>query len=187
SPTTAADVVADLSADVDVVLDGGPCRVGVESTIVDCARLDQPHARPAILRVGGVSREQVEELLGHTVDVRTGGETRAPGALDSHYAPNARVVLVADEHLASRAAAEIAAGQRVGVLASKPPDFLDDAVVVVGTPADADEYARTLYRNLRDADERGLDVVLAVVPTDVGIGAAVADRLRRAARRDARR
>ena len=185
SPTTATDVVADLGdslrAGVDVVLDGGPCRVGVESTIVDCARLDQPGARPAILRVGGISRERVEELLGYAVDVRTGGETRAPGTLASHYAPNARVVVVADEELSSRASAEIAAGRRVGVLASKVPDFLDDAVVVIGTPADADEYARTLYRCLRDADARALDVVLAVAPAEVGIGAAVADRLRRAA------
>ena len=84
SPTTADDVRADLGADVDVVLDGGPSRVGVESTIVDCSG-----AEPAILRVGGISREKIEEIVGRPVPVRDRGEVRAPGTLASHYAPRA--------------------------------------------------------------------------------------------------
>ena len=67
------------------------------------------------------------------------------------------------------------------MLALKVPDFLDDAVVVIGKPADTDAYAHSLYRYLRDTDAQSLDVVLAVAPAEVGIGAAVADRLRRAA------
>ena len=89
SPTTAEDVRADLGDDVDVVLDGGPSRVGVESTIVDCSG-----AEPAILRVGGISRERIEEIAGRPVPVRDQGEVRAPGTLASHYAPRARVVAV---------------------------------------------------------------------------------------------
>ena len=87
SPTTAADVRADLGDEVDLVLDGGPCRVGVESTIVDCSG-----SRPAILRIGGVSRSRVEGLLGVDVPVLSDGDgreggVRAPGTLASHYAP----------------------------------------------------------------------------------------------------
>ncbi len=82
SPTTALDVRADLGVDVDLVLDGGPCRVGVESTIVDCTT-----SEPAILRLGGIAREHIEDLLGRDVPVRSDGAVRAPGTLASHYAP----------------------------------------------------------------------------------------------------
>jgi L-threonylcarbamoyladenylate synthase len=73
------------------------------------------------------------------------------------------------------------AGARVGVVAPKLPHDLPAGAVVVGVPADVDEYARSLYRLLREADAHGLDVLLAVTPPEVGIGAAIADRLRRAA------
>jgi L-threonylcarbamoyladenylate synthase len=177
SPTTADDVRADLGVDVDLVLDGGPCRIGVESTIVDCSS-----GVPAILRVGGVARERIESLLGRAVPVRTQG-VRAPGSLPSHYAPDARVVVVEQDALAEVARAELACGARVGVLAAKLPDGLSEAAVVLGTPTDAEEYARVLYACLREADRRALQVVLAVAPAELGVGAAVADRLRRAAHR----
>jgi L-threonylcarbamoyladenylate synthase len=176
SPTTATDVRADLDGDVDVVLDDGPCRVGVESTIVDCSR-----PTPAILRLGGVPRERVEELLGAPVPLLDTGEVRAPGTLSAHYAPRARVEIVAHANLAACAATELRAGARVGVLALDVPAGLDARVAVVGAPADPEAYAHGLYRFLRDADAQGLDVVLAVAPPATGIGAAVADRLRRAA------
>jgi L-threonylcarbamoyladenylate synthase len=176
SPTTADDVRADLGDDVDVVLDGGPCRVGVESTIVDCTS-----AEPAILRLGGVPRERIEELLGRAVPVRAAGDVRAPGTLASHYAPRARVLLVDADALVREATDALARHARVGVLGEKLPTDLPDGVVVLAQPDDADDYARHLYRHLRAADAQGLDTVLAVVPADVGIGAAVADRLRRAA------
>ncbi len=82
SPTTAADVRADLGTEVDIVLDDGPCRVGLESTIVDCSR-----PAPAILRLGGVPRERIDELVGERVPVLDRGEVRAPGTLSAHYAP----------------------------------------------------------------------------------------------------
>jgi L-threonylcarbamoyladenylate synthase len=174
SPTTAADVWADLGDDVDVVLDGGPCRVGVESTIVDCSR-----AEPAILRLGGVSRGRVEEILGGAVPVLDTGVVRAPGTLESHYAPRARVELANANEVAERASAALDQGDSVGVIGVEVDD---GRVVVLGVPADDEAYAHDLYRMLRDADERGLDRVLAVVPHGGGLGAAVADRLRRAAR-----
>jgi L-threonylcarbamoyladenylate synthase len=162
SPTTARHVRDDLGADVDLVLDGGSCAVGVESTIVDVTG-----AEPVLLRVGGISEERLAALVGARLARRTAGEVAAPGTLESHYAPVARVELVSAAELAARAECLRAAGLSVGVL---------DA------PGDAGEYARGLYRGLRALDRRGVDVILAVLPADTeGIGAAVADRLRRAA------
>ena len=175
SPTRASDVRADLGGDVDVVLDGGPCIVGVESTIVDCT------SEPVILRPGGVTTERIEELAGRPVPVRGDQVGGAPGTLPSHYSPLARVVIAGAADVAARASRELASGRRVGVLAEKRPDALPAGAVVLESPRDADDYARVLYARLRAADDAGLDVVLAVPPVPVGIGTAVADRLRRAA------
>jgi len=162
SPTTAQHVRDDLGGDVDLVLDGGPCTVGVESTIVDVTG-----AEPVILRVGGIGAHQLAAVVGRQPAYRTSGEIAAPGTLASHYAPRARVELVTEEELDERARQLRAEGQAVGSL---------DA------PADAADYAHVLYQRLRELDARGVDVILAVPPSDTeGIGAAVADRLRRAA------
>ena len=162
SPTTAQHVRDDLDGDVDMVLDGGPCTVGVESTIVDVTG-----AEPLVLRVGGIGEERLARLVGKRLARRTEGEVAAPGTLESHYAPEARVELVRVDELDARAGCLRAAGLAVGVL---------DA------PDDVREYARGLYRELRELDRRRVDVILAVAPADTeGIGAAVADRLRRAA------
>lgn len=162
SPTTAQHVRDDLGDDVDFVLDGGPSAVGVESTIVDVSG-----PKPLILRVGGIGAEQLAEVNGCALAYRTDGAIAAPGTLASHYAPNARVELLEARMLEIRAAQLRADGLSVGILAA---------------PADVDDYARVLYQRLRALDRRGVDVILAVAPTDgAGIGAAVADRLRRAA------
>jgi L-threonylcarbamoyladenylate synthase len=178
SPTTAGDVRADLGDDVEVVLDDGPCPVGVESTIVDCTGDEL-----VILRPGGVTRERVEEVSGRAVGVRGDGLTRAPGTLKSHYAPEATVLVVDRDELARRATALLAAGRRVAVLAPGPVLALPTDVVVLDGPADSDDYARILYARLREVDRRGVDVLLAVLPPDAGVGVAVGDRLRRAAGR----
>jgi L-threonylcarbamoyladenylate synthase len=162
SPTTAAHVHDDLGADVDLVLDGGACAVGVESTIVDVTG-----AEPVVLRVGGVSELRLAEVVGAPLGRRTGGEVAAPGTLAVHYAPKARVELVDADRMQDRAAALRAQGTIVGLLEA---------------PGDAADYARVLYQRLREIDGEGVDVILAVLPADTGdIGAAVADRLRRAA------
>jgi L-threonylcarbamoyladenylate synthase len=179
SPTTADDVRADLGDDVDVVLDDGPCTVGVESTIVDCTGDEL-----VILRPGGVTRELVEKVSAQKVVVGRDGLTRAPGTLKSHYAPEATVLVVDRDDLAARATALLAADQRVAVLAPGPVPALPADVVVLDGPADSDEYARVLYARLREVDRRGVDVLLAVPPPDAGVGVAVGDRLRRAAGRE---
>ncbi len=173
SPTTAADVRADLGEDVDLVLDGGPCRVGVESTIVDCTGDEV-----VVLRPGGVPVEVLEGVLGAPVARRAGpGAPAAPGTHSSHYKPRAQVVLAVtvDEAL-SRAAA---AGGRVGVLLPRPVEVPEGLSLLVADE-DPDGYARVLYARLRRADELGLALLVAVPPAEHGLGAAVVDRLRRA-------
>jgi len=155
SPTTAAHVWAELGAQMPV-LDGGPCAVGVESTILD---LSQP--QPALLRPGGVPVEALEAQLG---PIARGGATRAPGTLAAHYAPHTALRL--SDVPEAEAAALRDQGLRVAVLS-----FGDDAA-----------YARALYAELRRLDALGVDVLVAARPGRQGIGAAVADRLARAAR-----
>jgi L-threonylcarbamoyladenylate synthase len=179
SPTTADDVRADLDDDVDLVLDDGPCTVGVESTIVDCTGDE-----PAILRLGGVPQERVEELVGARVTLSTQGEVSAPGTTPVHYAPDTRVVLVDADHLTARAQSLVDAGFLVGVLGLEAPPDLPPAAVVLDTPHDVPEYARVLYARLREADRLGLDALLVVPPPAKGLGAAVVDRVRRAAARE---
>ncbi len=175
SPTRAEHVVADLGGDVDLVLDGGPCRVGVESTIVEV--LDD-HVR--VLRSGDVTAAHLAAVLGRPVDVDVDGPARAPGMLAAHYAPRARVVLA--EHGLPEVVTElVSAGRRVGVLAERIEGELPGPVVDLGAVGDPDGYARHLYERLRAADALGLDVVVAVPPAPEGIGLAVRDRLARAA------
>ncbi len=177
SPTTAAHVWADLGDDIDVVLDGGPCVVGVESTIVDVSR-----EVPGILRVGGITEERIAEVAGAPLERRTGGEVAAPGTFTSHYSPVARVEVLARHELARRSRELVDSGRLVAVLVSDPvPGDLARGVLVLEPPRDVEEYARVLYARLRDADEQRCDYVLAVAPPDAGVGTAVNDRLRRAA------
>jgi L-threonylcarbamoyladenylate synthase len=157
SPTTAAHVRADLDGDVAVVLDGGPCAIGVESTIVDCT-VDPP----MLLRAGGVPVEILESVLGSPL-AATAGPPRAPGMHESHYAPRCAVEVAGTvEEAYERAAA------RVGV------EVLDPGPDVVA-------YAHHLYAWLRDADARGVGTLVVVAPPATGLGAAVRDRLRKAA------
>ncbi len=181
SPTTAAHVHADLGADVDVILDGGPARVGVESTVVDCTEDE-----PLVLRQGALTPGDLEAILGHAVELRTDGSRAAPGTLDAHYAPDAQIVLVTSDDVGPRAAELVARGQRVGVLTQQPDVRVPHEVEVLDVPADINDFARQLYALLRNADRRGLDVLLVVPPPPIGLGAAVTDRLTRAAARPGR-
>ncbi|HEY6533764.1 MAG TPA: L-threonylcarbamoyladenylate synthase [Acidimicrobiales bacterium] len=181
SPTTAADVVSDLGDAVDLVLDGGPCRVGVESTIVDLTG-----GEPVLLRPGGVAIERLTEVLGREPNRLEGPApergARAPGMLASHYAPKARVV-VADEASVVAVAAEAVstAVGRVGVLAPTVTDGLGPEIVELEPAGGPEEYARLLYARLRQADRLQIEILVCVPPPARGVGVAVADRLSRAA------
>jgi L-threonylcarbamoyladenylate synthase len=183
SPTTAQAVRDDLGTDVDMVLDGGPCRVGVESTIVDCTGDEL-----VVLRPGGITAERLREVLGYDVPMATRASTRAPGTLPAHYAPLASVELVARGDVAARAAAHAGEGRRVGVLSPAPaPRSIAHVDAVLDSPRDVDEFASVLYTRLREADALQLDVLLVVPPAPHGVGEAVVDRLRRAAAAATRR
>jgi L-threonylcarbamoyladenylate synthase len=170
SPTTARHVVDDLAGLLqpgrDLVLDGGPCRIGVESTIVDLTV-----SPPQVLRAGAIDASEISRLIDAPIsDAR--GPRRASGMLAAHYEPDCRVLLAA-----SRAEADAIADEqrsddlRVGVL-----DRTDDLVIA----------AQRLYADLRDADRRRLDVVVVVLPPPAGIGLAIRDRLTKAAAGGAR-
>ena len=177
SPTTAAHVVDELDGLVDVILDGGPCQVGLESTIVDLSS-----GQPRILRPGGITEEQIAEVLGGQPAAATSRAPRVSGSLESHYAPRAMVELVPVDGLEQRAAALAASGLRVAVLArTDEASRFCSSVVLLPAPQDPREYARQLYALLRQADAAGCDVILATLPEGEGIAAAIADRLRKAA------
>jgi L-threonylcarbamoyladenylate synthase len=186
SPTTAAHVVADLGDDVDLVLDGGPCAVGVESTIVDLSG-----ARPEVLRTGAVSASQLSSLLGAEVVTWSGdGDARAPGMLASHYAPHAAVLVIDEVGAAAVVTRRIPEVGLVAVLASTTGQLdavraalvgFDDRLVDLEPVGDADGFAHELYDRLRQVDRLGCAAVIVVAPPPEGIGVAVRDRLTRAA------
>jgi L-threonylcarbamoyladenylate synthase len=165
SPTTAEHVLSDLAGDLepgrDAILDGGPCPVGVESTIVDLTT-----SPPQVLRAGAIDADTVEQILSMPV-AGAGGPSRASGMLVAHYAPDCEVVLATDASDATRLAGQrTERGEIVGVL-----DRTDDLV----------EAARMLYADLRAADADGLDTLVVVMPPPLGLGHALGDRLRKAA------
>ncbi len=177
SPTTADHVRAELGDAVGFVLDGGPCGVGVESTIVDVTG-----DVPGILRPGGVTREDLEAVLGRPVTVPSASHVRVPGQHPFHYAPRARVVLAEPEKAVAEAELAQQRGHRVGLLL--PPALAGAPVkahAVVTVPASMPAYARGLYGLLREFDRRGCDLVIASLPAEEGLGLAIANRLRRAA------
>ncbi len=175
SPTTAAHVQADLGDAADLILDGGPCAVGIESTIVDLSG-----ARPVLLRPGGVCREDLEKVLGQPVEPASASGVRAPGTLVSHYAPRAEVVLCGPGEIGRR----VKAALRSRRVAAWGGEVDAPGVVRFPQPESAAAWARDLYATLREADRLGIDILFVTLPGEKGLGLAVADRLRKAAARD---
>ena len=172
SPTTAQHVHEDLGADVGLVVDGGPCGVGIESTIVDVSR-----GTPVLLRPGGISRAELEAALGSPVALPDAEAPRVSGSLAAHYAPRTPARLVSSEALE----AEIARlGPTAGVLAFSGPD--DRVDFWLRMPRDPAAYAQKLYAALRELDSTGCALLLIESPPAVPEWQAVLDRLRRAAR-----
>jgi len=166
SPTTAQAVSDELSVYLgisDVILDGGACAVGVESTIIDCTG-----DVPKILRPGAITEEMIEHSTGLDVLDADGVAIRVSGSLESHYSPIAKVVLdqspLAGQGFIAMADVASAAG-----------------VIRLASPTTHDEFARVLYSALRAADEQGLSTVVVAQPEGNGIAIAIRDRLMRAA------
>jgi L-threonylcarbamoyladenylate synthase len=172
SPTTAQHVREDLGGDVDLVLDGGPCGVGIESTIVDLSR-----SAPVLLRPGGVSPAEIESVLGESIAAPDAEAPRVSGSLAAHYAPLTPSRLVASAELD----AEIARlGSKASVMAFSAPD--DRVDFWLRMPADPAAYAQKLYAALRELDTSGAALLLIETPPAAPEWQAVLDRLRRAAR-----
>ena len=158
SPTTAQHVLDDLGVGVDYILDGGPCRVGVESTIVDCSL-----EVPVVLRPGGITSEAIESLVAlNNID---SGSSRAPGMLLAHYAPLCEVVLVENTPEAE---------ELVGDAESMKYRILDASI-------DPTSFASAMYSLLRQCDLDGIQKLVVVQPEPIGIGLAIRDRLTKAA------
>lgn len=168
SPTTARHVAAELGQAVALVLDGGPCPVGVESTVVDLT--GSGGAR--LLRPGGLSRERLEELIGPLGEAETAAvRPLSPGQLESHYAPLLPVRLDAAEVAPDEALLAFGPAPHPGALAT----------LNLSPAGDLDEAARNLFAMLRELDRSGARRI-AVMPVPArGLGEAIGDRLRRAA------
>lgn len=165
SPTCANDVLTELSnylAPADLVLDGGPSEVGVESTIVDCTK-----SVPVILRPGGVTAAMIDELL--QIQIKSmyksdSNQIKAPGLLQSHYAPMAKVFL------------DVKANPGDGFIAlAKIPT--PEGAIRLASPKNNNEYAQLLYQALRLADTKQLTNVIVIAPTGDDLAVAICDRL----------
>jgi L-threonylcarbamoyladenylate synthase len=177
SPTTAAHVRDELGAAVSMILDGGPCAVGIESTILD---LSGDRAR--ILRPGMLDAAAIAAVLGHPPAL--GAERSSPrvsGALETHYAPATELRLVAAGDLVRALRVGLAAGRHIAVLAD--PQLLRDHPGIACHPASPDpvRFAHDLYAALRELDALGGDLILVAAPPEEEAWWAVNDRLRRAA------
>ena len=191
SPTTAAAVFADMDGKIPLILDGGPCRFGVESTIVDCTG-----ERAEILRPGAITREMLAEVLGELAPppiLREEEAPRAPGMKYTHYAPLAPLTLIdaPREKLYDAFCVAVSEakenGKRPGVIVSRelaerlstllPPE----RIAVYGGEYDLSAMAANLYESLRYFDDADADVLFAETVEEAGLGVAIMNRLKKAA------
>ena len=174
SPTRCADARADLGDAVAVYLDGGPTRVGLESTIVDLTG-----ERPALLRPGGVAREAIEAIVGPLAAAPRSDRPLAPGMKYRHYAPATPLRLLASAEV-KQAYADAAAQDKAWIVSSEL-GVDGPNVHVVGGRDDPEAWARRIFALLRDLDREGHGAIVVEGIPEKGLGAAVMDRLRKAA------
>lgn len=184
SPTTAAHVYEDLNGKIAGIVDGGSTGVGVESTVLDCTT-----EIPMILRPGGVTREQLEEIIGNVaVDPaieEDGQAPKSPGLKYKHYAPKAKLSLVEGSSLflQQQVSKEKAMNKKVGVLTTieNQGKYQADVILPCGTVEDLTTVAQHLYEVLRKFDEYELDVIFSETFSEEGVGKAIMNRLTKAA------
>jgi L-threonylcarbamoyladenylate synthase len=174
SPTSADHVKEQLGDKVDVILDGGKCQIGVESTIIDLAGEE-----PTILRLGGLPLEEIEKTIGRVRVSTSNSRPRSPGQLPCHYSPRTPIKILDKKNLRVN-------GKRKGLLAFKtlPKDHSFEVVEVLSPKGDLREAAANLFSCLHRLDKAKLDVIYAEPVPEVGLGRAIMDRLRRASMRD---
>jgi len=172
SPTCAEHVRRDLGADVDLILDGGACEIGIESTIVDVSR-----GKPVVLRPGRISEDDITRALGFPPATPDPGAPRAPGTLQSHYAPRKPLRLVASREWDLRVRGK-STGR--GVMAFRPRPAGDASAIWIEAPVDPGRYGHDLYANLRALDSSARDEILVEEPPASAEWTAIRDRLNRA-------
>ncbi len=173
SPTTAEHVKEQLGDRVPIILDGGPCAIGVESTIL---KMSDP---PVLLRPGGLPLEDIEREIGKvTIANPVGSAPEAPGQLKSHYSPHAPLFLVQDQLAFPK-------NKKIGYLAFQkpPPNIKVDKIEVLSATGDLREAAANLFLCLHRLDDARVDVVFAEPVPDKGLGRAIMNRLQKAAAR----
>ncbi|MCS6290485.1 MAG: threonylcarbamoyl-AMP synthase [Nitrospira sp.] len=173
SPTCAQHVVDGLGARVDLVLDGGPCPLGVESTIASMVG-----SWPELLRPGSITLEEIREVVGSVVRAGVGLTTAAPGQLVRHYATRTPLTILA----AHKVRSVVPLGERAGLLAMTPPRHRDNGyctIEVLSPSGDLREAAKNLFAALRRLDAQGFDRLYAEPCDEQGLGLAIMDRLRR--------
>ena len=176
SPTTADHVREELGDSVPLILNGGPCAVGIESTIIGCSR-----GEPVVLRPGHISPRHLEAVLGRRPAIETAdGAPRVSGSLAAHYAPQTPMRLVASERLLDFINAQRHKGDRCGVIGHSQPPQAGMPHLWRMLPADPVGYAHDLYAALREMDHAGVSLIAVEALPDQPAWAAVADRLRRA-------
>lgn len=185
SPTTAQDVLADMRGRLPLILDGGPCAVGVESTVISVVG-----EHPTLLRPGHITLEQLEAALGEEVRIspaileklKDGEVARSPGMKYKHYAPKASITILQGSLDRFRAYVEAHRAEHPACLCFTGEDaLLDFPCVCYGREGDGDDQARHLFRCLRALDEQGDRIVYARCPEKDGVSMAVYNRLIRAA------
>jgi L-threonylcarbamoyladenylate synthase len=171
SPTRPEHVEEQLGSKIAYILDGGPCNIGVESTIVGFE-----NDKPVILRLGGIAKEDIESIIGK-VDVRTysSSNPKAPGQLLSHYAPRKNLILGDLNELRAKHA------DKVTAILSFQKDFQAPFQFILSPGGQVNEAAQNLFLALRVLDKMPVDLILAEPVPDIGLGQAINDRLRRAA------
>lgn len=173
SPTSAEHVREQLGGKVDLILDGGKCPVGVESTVVSLAE-----EKPLLLRPGGLTLEDIENVIGKVeIAPPTSARPQSPGQLPRHYSPRTPVEILTGKDRSERKEG------KVGLLAFTPPSQKGDyeVVEVLSSTGDLVEAAANLFSCLHRLDRAGLDVIYAEPVPEVGLGRAIMDRLRKAA------
>lgn len=180
SPTRAADVAASIGdrlSEHDLILDGGSCDVGVESTIVDLSG-----SQPRLLRPGGIARQAIERVLGQSFEANHADVPRVSGSLESHYAPNARALLVLPEEMDKIVRQELLGNpsSRIWCLMISDSASTEIQKRRHKMPADPVGYAHGLYAVLNDADRQGVEMILIESPPQTPEWEAVNDRLKRA-------
>lgn len=175
SPTTAEHVREQLGKKVDLILDGGKCSIGVESTVVELTGKE-----PLVLRPGGLSIEEIEKVIGQVKISTISPRPRSPGQLTHHYSPRTPIRILKDRKF------EVKTGKRVGLLAFKSPkkNLPYEVVEILSPRGDLREAAANLFSCLHKLDRAGLDIIFAEPVPEVGLGRAIMDRLYKAAGRD---